>query len=343
MVLENFEFGKEEIAAIAIIFLTTILWASFLGLSGIAANDFFTFKIDIVAEKLMNLNTALFFFALPLPIVAMAAFAKRCDKASLMIFSFISSLLGLLIAMFIFPNLQGLLLLALFYLVSIPLVIEVAVTKKTELKKWVAPRTMLSSMGKTITLLSIGFVVLSALTILPIQDEYIGKFEGMIEGFAAELTTGNSQSTISSEATDLFVNSQIATVDTILENPVFEKLRQKQDLDVMAFVLLADQAKDSLNSDEYRQQVEEKFRQSSSSIAQNIDIMEMIKKQFPWFELLERYLWLFHALAIIGIFSLIANIICKPMAAVYGSIAETAAKTLLPEKPKAGTQKELNK
>lgn len=342
MALENFSFGKKEIAVIALVFVTTILWASVLGLTGITVNDLFTFKIDIVAEKLMNLNTVLFFFALPLPIVAMASFSKRMDKATLMIFSTISSLLGVLVAMFIFPNLQGLLIIMLAYLASVPLAIESAFMKKAELKSWIVPRTMLASMGKTVMVLSIGFFVLSAVTMIPEQEQYMEKFEGLIQEFAGEITSQNSQDTITEEATDMFVESQIATVDLILNNQIYSKLKEKQDPDVMAFVILADGAKDQLRSEEYRQEIESRFGQVSGNVVDKIDVMSIIKKQFPFFDLVEKYLWLFHAFAIIGIFSLLANIICKPMAAVYGIILEFGISAFEP-KENEKWQKELNK
>jgi len=337
MALENFQFGKKQIIIAVAIFLATLAWAIALGLTGITVNDLFTFKIGIVAEKVLSLNTALFFFLLPLPAAIMASLAGREDKATLMILSMVSSLLALITAMAAFPGVQGFWILGIFYIIAVPLVIETCFMKKEEFKKWVPQRVPISGMRRAIMVLSIGFVALSALTIMPQQEQYVEKFEDFIADFASLATGEMSKDTIPEEATSLLVNSQIATVNQLLDNAAFEKLREKQDTDVMAFVLLADNAKKYLESDEYRALIEQQFTKTTSNVVNRLDVIGLIKKQFPLFELLETYLWLFHALTVVGIFSLAAGIICKPMAAVYGTIAELAVPK---ERPQEGWERQ---
>ena len=72
--------GKIPIAAAASIFATTLLWAFFLGMTGLGANDLFTFKLHIVLGKILTINMLLFFLTFSLPIAIMAAFAKRMQK-----------------------------------------------------------------------------------------------------------------------------------------------------------------------------------------------------------------------------------------------------------------------
>ncbi len=102
---EALAFGKTQIAAAALIFLSTLLWACSFGLTGIASNDFFTFKFHIILGKALSANMALFLLTFPLPIAFMATFAKRMGKASLILVSMVSSLFALIAAMALFPTL----------------------------------------------------------------------------------------------------------------------------------------------------------------------------------------------------------------------------------------------
>ena len=72
---EALAFGKMQIAATALIFLSTLLWACSFGLTGIALNDFFTFKFNIILGKVLSANMVLFILTFPLPLALMATVA----------------------------------------------------------------------------------------------------------------------------------------------------------------------------------------------------------------------------------------------------------------------------
>ena len=321
-------FGKKQAVLSTIVIASTILWTYFFSLTGITVNDLFTFKFDIVLAKMLTIEFAAALATMPLPIATITAFARRTYKENLMVVATASTAIAATIAMAAFPVLQGFWMPAIAYLISIPLLVETAYMKYSEAKTWVTTRTMLATMSKTITLLSIGLALLSITTILPQQEQYIDKFEGFIMDFTQSMTTGNTQQTISTEAADMLVETQIATVNTIVGNQAYKKLEEKTDPDVMAFVALADASVTYIKSDAYKQEILEKLKDASSTVVRKIDIMDLIKQQFPMFGTIEQFLWLFQTLTIVGIFSLAASIICKPMAVIYGATMEEAAELL---------------
>ncbi len=206
--------------------------------------------------------------------------------------------------------------------------IETAFVKYAELKSWVTMRAMLSACGKATALVSIGLFVLSLATIAPEQQQHLERFEDFMMDFAYDMVSGNSQQTISAGVIDLFIEAQVSTIDTVLQNPVYEKLREKTDPDVIGFVLLAEAQRQALRSPEYRQEVEKIFGGAGGSVMEQIDIMEIMKQQFPFIKKLEEvmplgmWIGLMHALVLASVFSFLGLIILKPLAAVYGLTAD---------------------
>jgi len=321
-------FGKPQIAAAVAIFLSTLFWAIFFGMTDIGVNDLFTFKLHIVMAKAFSVNMLLFLLTLMLPTAIMAGLLKKMGKANLVLVSMVSSLLALVVAMAFFPSIQSLWILAVFYIISVPVSIEHASAKYLELKKTVTARVSWAAASRTASLLSVALIILSISTIMPQHEQYLERFEDFFMEFAYGLTAGQSQRTISSGATEIFVEAQIETIDQVLETPQFLTLREKTDPDVIAFVLAANGVAQYLRSPEYKQQMEERFSEGTTDIIAEMDLLEVMKQQFPFIKALEEYMplgmWLglLHALSLAGLFSLVTMFICKPMAVAYGLISE---------------------
>ena len=149
------EFEKIQIIAAVLIFLSTLLVAGIFGMTGIGLNDLLTFKFNIVLEKILaNLTTIiLFFLAFSLPIAIITVFAKRMEKINLIIVATVSSLLALIIAMLLFPALQGFWIIGIFYIIAVFLAVEEAFTKYREIKKRIVARSSWSTIGKTASLI----------------------------------------------------------------------------------------------------------------------------------------------------------------------------------------------
>ncbi len=320
---KSFEFGKKQTAAAIAIIATIILWAFLLNSTGIIINDFFTFKLQIILDKIISVNFALFLLAFPLTGAIIAAFAKSTDKLNLMLVATISGFVGLGIAMALFVPLQGFWLIALFYVISIPLRIETACITQREAKSFVSARTFLSATGKGTLVIGIGLFVLSATTILPEQDGYIEKFEEtFIENVFSGFTTGDTTNKLAESQAELVVQSQTQTLNAMLDNPLFQNLKTKQDPDVIAFIMAAEQVEEQVKSPEYKEQIVSQLSQGTADIAQDIKPLKVVKEELPFLETLEQFLWLIHGFALVSIFFLAANIVFKPTAVLYGLILE---------------------
>jgi hypothetical protein len=318
-------FSKMHIAAACAIAATILLWAYFLNATTISVNDLFTFKFQILLEKIISINFALFIITFPLPSALLAAFAKKMQKTSLMIAALLATAIALIIAMIAFERMQGFWLLGIFYIIAVPLQIETAFIKYGELKKFVTMRTMLSAAGRCTTLIAIGLVVLSAVTLLPQQEQYVERFEEtFFENIFTGFTTGETQQQLSSSVADIIIESQQKTIESMITNPLFEKLRGKTDQDVIAFVTAADAVKEQIASQEYRQQVAAQVAAGGSTATKNVNIMQVLRERLPFITTLEKFMWLIHGSALASVFLFIASIAIKPLAAAYGLIAEKA-------------------
>ncbi len=338
--LDAIEFGKMQIIAAVLIFLSTLLVACIFGMTGIGLNDLLTFKFNIVLEKILaNLPTIiLFFLVLSLPVALITVFAKRMEKINLIIVATISSFLALIIAMVLFPALQSFWIAGIFYIIAVFLAIEEAFTKFKEIKKRIIARASWSTMGKVASVISISLVVLLLANIVPQQEEYLEKVDDFSAGIVETVmpsTGGNSG--ITSVLVDAIVDTQLATVNALLNNSVYTKLREKTDPDVILFVATADTTSEYFKGPEFRKEIEKQINQTGTGVMQEISLVKIIREQFPAIETIEKtvplgvIMGLLHALAIAGIFSMLAMFLCKPTAAIYGIIAEKTLTALLPQ------------
>ncbi|MFA4856018.1 MAG: hypothetical protein WC634_05555 [archaeon] len=326
-------FGKIQIAAAIAIFAATMLWAAFFGLTGMSLNDFLTLKFNIVLEKILaNLPAvALFLLTFSLPVAIITAFAKKMEKINLMLLSGVSSFFALTIAMLLFPAMQGFWIVAIFYIIGIFLAVEEAFTKRLELKKRITARTNWSATGKTAALVSIGLVVLFISSIAPEHEQYLGKVDDFAMSFVEIAIPSNGKNPgITSAITDTIVNTQIATVNALLENSAYTKLKGKTDPDVMLFVATADATREYFKGPEFRKTIEKTLNETSTDVMGEIKIVAIMREQFPVLNTVEKVVplgilfGLAQALAIAGLFSMLALFICRPMAVVYGLITEKA-------------------
>jgi len=329
-------FEKTGVAAIISVAVSILPWAFFLSATTISVNDLFTFKFQFFLEKLATINFALFLILFPLTIAAIAAFAKIMEKKSAMLFTAIGAAAGGLVSMIAFPILQEFWLLGIFFLVSVPLMVETASAKYAELKSFVSTRTFMAAAGRSTMIIGIALFALSAVVVLPQQDQQIKRFEEtFMENIFAGISSGKAQQDLAGSAADMVISAQKQAADSLVNNAVFEKLRSKTDPDVAVFVAATDRMRQFLDGDEYRQQIANQVGKSTADISKKVDIVPVIKKQMPFIETLERYLWAIQGFGLAAAFMLIANIVFKPAAVLYGLLLERIFGMLLAEKQNA--------
>jgi hypothetical protein len=339
---ESFSLNKTHIVAGIAIFATTVLWATLFGMTGIGINDLLTFKLQFLAEKVLTLNTLLFFLTFSMPIAIAAALAKRTEKITLVITSMFASLAALIIIMALFSQLQSLWIAAVFYIISLPLAIETASTRYEELKRRVTARASWSTAGKMVSITSIGLFVMTMAAIVPEHEAYLEKFEDFAQDMARDFLSENSPEKLGeglgSSLAGMLVQRDIAAADSLMENPAFQKLREKQDLEVQLFVAAVEAQKTRLESPEYKEEIEQQIEvqltplvsDSTGQALESIDIVESMREMLPVIKVLEKimplgiWIGLMLALAITGIFSFVAMLLSKTTAVAYALIVEKA-------------------
>ena len=341
--IDSIEFGKIQIIAAALIFLTTLLVACIFGMTGIGLNDLLTFKFNIVLEKIIaNIGTiVLFFLVLSLPIAMITVFAKKMEKINIIIVAMISSFLAIIIAMLLFPALQSFWIVGIVYIIAVFLAIEEAFTKYKEVKTRIVARASWSTMGKVASIISIGLVILILANVAPAHEEYLEKVDEFGVGFVETVMPSvGGDSGITSVLVNAIVDTQVATVDALLNNPAYAKLREKTDPDVMIFVAAADGTSEYFKGSEFRDTIEQQINETGTGVMQEISLIGILREQFPAIETVEKtvplgiIMGLLHALAIAGIFSMVAMFLCKPTVVIYATITEKALSVLQPSEPK---------
>ena len=350
--IDSIKFGKMQIIATVIIFLTTLLVACIFGMTGIGLNELLTFKFNIVLEKIIeNIGTIiLFFLVLSLPVAIITVFAKKMEKINLIIVAIISSFLALIISMIIFPTLQSFWIIGIIYIIAVFFAIEEAFTKYKEVKTRIVARTSWSTTGKVVSIISIGLVILILANVAPAHEEYLEKVDEFGIGFVETLMPSiGGDSGITSVLVSAIVDTQIATVDALLNNPAYAKLREKTDPDVMIFVATADGTNEYFKGPEFRNTIEQQINETGTGVMQKISLIGILREQFPAIETVEKtvplgiIMGLLHALAIAGIFSMLAMFLCKPTAVIYATIAEKSLSILQPPEPQKPQSQQIAK
>ncbi len=111
--------------------------------------------------------------------------------------------------------------------------------------------------------------------------------------------------------------------------PSFNALENSSDPNAVLFHAQILQLKDYLNTQEYRQQVEEELNnQQSLSDDQLKNVLEGVKQQMPLYGIITDFLWLIEGFAFFSVFLLISNIIFYPLTAIYALIGEQIIKLI---------------
>jgi len=212
-------------------------------------------------------------------------------------------------------------------------------------------RVTLSTVSKTVSIMALGLMALSLMTIMPEHEEYFEKFEAFLSDTAQKVASPENRQEIAdvsmdsliSRLTDNLILMQNATLGSFFENENYEKLKEKEDVDVQTFVANTEVKRNYMETDEYRQELIQEFEKANEQIGsgmiqdtmQEIDMMKIMKESLPLIETLEKIMplgmWLgvMHALSMAGIFTML-GLISKPFAIIYGYIADAVIQALSP-------------
>ncbi|MBI4044151.1 MAG: hypothetical protein HY392_00410 [Candidatus Diapherotrites archaeon] len=312
---------KKEIIGFALLFASMVAWSFFLNASGLTIEKMIGLTgFDEFFATIFNLNFAIFLVLFPLSIALVSAYTKAFEKKSLYIIVFASSMVFLGLAMVLYRNAPQFLVTGIVYAAALLFGVEASFVKFSELKTLPFLRTSMATAGLVGTFVAIGLFASTALFVLPQQEKIVAEFEEEILSSVVQDNDSLAED-LSKSAANVYIQGQQQSAQSLVNSPVFEKLAQKEDPDVQAFVVATNALVEQIYSDEYRQQVEEQFRENAEDKIREQDIsgsFNRIKQSMPLLVLIEENYWLIAGFIVASLYLFASSVIIKPLAGLYG-------------------------
>lgn len=312
---------KKEMIGFTLLFVSMIAWSFFLNASELNLEKMIGLDgFDEFFASIFNLNFVIFLFLFPLSIALVSVYAKVFEKKNLYVIVFASSVAFLGIAMIIYQNSQQFLVTGIVYAAALLFAVEASFVKFSELKTLPFLRTGMATAGLVGTFIAIGLFVSTALFVLPQQEKIVADFEDKI---LSSVVSNNDDlaEDLSKSAAKVYIQGQQQSAQTLINSPLFEKLTQKEDPDVKAFVLGTNALVDQIYSEEYRLQVERGFKDNAQEQIKDQDLsssFDRIKQSMPVLMLIEENYWLIAGFIVASLYLFASSAIIKPLAGLYG-------------------------
>ncbi|HLD58509.1 MAG TPA: hypothetical protein VI977_02600 [archaeon] len=322
---------KSTIVFAGIIFALTLLCAFLLNSTGLSIAQLLDMQnLRATLAKFLSMEFILLLLITPL-IYALAVIAmKKTESKETIAICSLAGAIATIIALIIFRNLSYYWIIAVFFIATIPVSMYYSAVILKELKKYVLFRGTNSAIHKGALLLLAGCLVFGAVVLLPQTKQLSVQFEyAMIEsiiGANSANISGSGNNGIAETVADNMIQQQIQFLELTISNPLFQKLKEKTDPDVIAFVASTDLLKQQLQSPEYKQQVITQITRNTgtaqNSGLDNAQLLQIAKTQFPVMQLMEDWFWLITTLILITIIQLVFTIIIAPLGAAYSLIID---------------------
>ncbi|MDO8633771.1 MAG: hypothetical protein Q7K34_00595 [archaeon] len=312
---------KKEIIGFALLFGSMVLWGFFLNATGLTIEKMIGLTgFDEFFAAAFNLDFVIFLVLFPLSIALVSAYAKVFEKKTLYIIVFAGSIAFLGLSMALYQNAQQFLVTGIVYATALLLGVEASFVKFSELKTLPFLRTSMATAGLVGTFISIGLFASTALFVLPQQEKIVAKFE---EKMLASIVQDNDglADDLSRSAASVYIQGQQQAAQSLVNSPLFEKLAQKEDRDVQAFVVATNTLVEQVYSKEYRAQVEGQFRENAKGNIEKQDFsksFDKIKQSMPLLVLIEENYWLIAGFIVASLYLFASSIFIKPLAGIYG-------------------------
>ncbi len=319
----------------ALVFVFTLAWIFFANASGFSLKQaLFLEKYNETISTMLSQNFLLAFILFPLPFVFAALATKRMKKKIAMIYCTAAAAVATITGFIVFPVVSAHILLFVFYVLSFFVVIETADLGFKELKRFITARAVGNAVNKANIIIALGLCIVSAQIVMP-DPSYVTSLEkALTSGISNQKINGIDLTEI---GTNQVIQTQKQSLAVLTKNPLFEKLRTKQYPDVNAYVEAIDLLYANIDSEAYRQSVQEQVKQNQDKLFQSTDFsnaFEIAKTQFPQIKTFEEFLWLFEAILVASIFLPLANIILGPLSMFFAAIFDK----LLPSENTQETQ-----
>ncbi len=322
------------------VFLSIVAWSFFLAtapqqdlgmkvvVDTILAKGVLDGTLELLG-KVFSLQFMLFTLLLPLTLALVGVLPFYYSRIKAYAIALGSSFLALLAIIALLGFIKLGILTAFFFGLGIVAMLEAVRLKKDELKRFVGFRAVASS-GKTcLLILSIGVLLATSYTAYRDNDANTKKIGE--ELIAIAFKPGIGQSGLTEKVADLVLESQKQGYLLIYSTPQFQKLREKADPDVAAYVLLVDVARQGFDSPETRQKTIELLNSQLENAqggqvlqkgfgADKLITIDTLRKQSPIMDLVFRYYWLLFAFGVWTTFLMFANLVLANLGGAYAAI-----------------------
>lgn len=237
----------------------------------------------------------------------------RYEKKPALIGILLSLGVAYLISFLLFPIAKELLVVFVFYVLSLIWGEEIVKTRLAELKKLPILRSINTALEKLVLVVSIGFFFSGMFMVMPAQQKYLNAFE---DKFLSSPLAG-SATNLSDVAAELKVQSEDALLEEIKNSSEFKALRESQseaDQNFVAYILKKQLV---VESQEYKNKVKEILQKSM----QETNVADIAKKSIPLYGLFERYVYIMLPFSALCIAWLFLAIVVRTMGLAFGVIA----------------------
>ncbi|MFH1587232.1 MAG: hypothetical protein ABID38_05220 [Candidatus Diapherotrites archaeon] len=301
--------------------LSKLIWMLLFSISGFKFIDFFQISnIGATISIILSLPFILFILSFPITYALAAVLSTSAKRGEIYATIFAPLIISDILIVLISPSILNYIVLEIFYLISILALVENARVKFLELRKFVLPRTAISSVSSATIVLGLGLFIYSSVLIMPLQEDIFKDFESNLLGiFSGE---GSSNELIDMSL-DVYIGAQENTANAIIALPSFTAMLQKEDPDVKAFAAELVAFEKNLSSAEYRaglkQELEANWEEGLPAKSEGL-AFDLIEREFPLFGIFKDFFWLIASMFLLSFFFLIANVIIKPLSALYSVV-----------------------
>jgi len=296
-------------------FILTLLWAYFLHQMEITPEILLLNVGNLQSIGfILSVNFALFAIFFSATLALITASADKDDRARIYVATLIPSILACAVSALLFGKFAQWYPLALFYFGAIPLMLETSRMKRLELKNFIVFRSSFSGAQRGLQMMGIGVLVTLAIVALPQSNGLFSQFENSL--FQGKVI---QQLDVQKITADFLITTQRNTLIQVTESQSFSKLRSKTDPDVTGFVTLMDQTLDTVNSQEYRNKINQQVKEEQKTIDTS-SILGQIEKTVPGYSTLKQNYWIIAAFLGSIFFFIMATFVIQPLSAVFGTL-----------------------
>jgi hypothetical protein len=300
--------------------LSIIFWSIFLGFSGIMEVDWLSFKsLEKLPQIVLSPWIIAFTFFMPITFGLVSGLSHSQDKIDLLTGASLGAFIGWLVYLLFFGIELKSVFLSFLVIPAIAITAGFSYFRKAEIKNLVGFRTGTESAKKGFLVFTIGIFLILTLIGLPNNEKYTKElFDGIVEKTASNMLGSKD---LALAGADQALNIQRMLIVGIMNTEQFNKLRQKNDPDVKAFVAMIDATAASIDNPETKKKIADELSKSNDEIKQKINY-DTIKKSSKEIELITNFYSVLVAFGVATTLAIYFNIIAANIAGVYAAITK---------------------